>query len=76
MAVPNSGRCYHCLRPGHWASDCPLLQMPESKDHHEARIATFRWWLGDGRIGPAAKTRMVEKENALWVKKQKELTRK
>ena len=76
MAVPNSGTCYHCLKTGHWQKDCPLLKPPEDKDHHEARIAVIRWRLGDGEIGPVAKTRMIEKENSLWKAKQKELARK
>lgn len=75
MAVPSSGTCFHCLRPGHWQGDCPLLQPPGDKDHHEARIAAITRRFTDREIGMAAKRRLIETENSLWKTKQKETAR-
>lgn len=68
--------CYHCLKAGHWRDGCPLLALPEDKDHHEARIATAKWRFGDGEIGLTDKRRIIETENKLWKQRQKELASK
>lgn len=76
MSVPNLSPCWHCLRKGHWASKCPLLQKPENRDHHEARIATIRRWFTDENLSPIDRTRLIKHENELWREKQKEIARK
>lgn len=68
--------CFHCLQAGHWQDDCPLLIPAASRKQHEQRIAEFTRRLGDGEIGPVAKRKMIEKENAMWKAKQKEMARK
>lgn len=72
----NALECFHCLQPGHWQDDCPLLVPAASKKEHEQRIAEFTRRFVELEIGPKAKTRMIEKENQLWKLKKKELARK
>lgn len=68
--------CFHCLKLAHWRDNCPLLEPPENRKQHQERIAEIVLRFTERQIGPAAKTRMIEKENELWKKKQKELARK
>lgn len=68
-------RCFHCLKLGHWHDDCPLLEAPQTKAEHEARLAEFKLRLGDQEIGPIAKRKMIETENSLWRKRQREMAR-
>ena len=69
--------CFLCSGADHWADACWTLKPPASRDHHEARIATFtRWCTGElpdpPRITPHQKRALIEAENAMWKKAQKE----
>lgn len=74
--MPGYAQCFHCLIVGHWHSDCPALILPEDRADHERRIAEFTRRFTEQEIGPVAKRKMIEKENSLWVKKQREMARK
>lgn len=67
--------CFHCEEKDHWAENCPLLAPPADKAEHEARFAAVmeRFWNND--ITPHAKRRVIEKENALWKQRQKEMAK-
>jgi len=67
--------CFHCEDTGHWATECPLLQMPDDKRDHEQRITEITRRFGYEEIGPTAKTRMIKKENELWKARQKEMAK-
>ena len=41
---------------------------PTSRDHHEARIATYRDWMHQWRVTPRQKRDLIEHENAMWRK--------
>jgi hypothetical protein len=66
MISPVLSGCFHCRRHGHWQGNCPLLQPPGDKDHHEARIATIRMWFLEFEISPLDKARLIKHENELW----------
>jgi hypothetical protein len=68
--------CFHCEGTDHWQDNCPLLVPPDDKKHHEQRIAEYKRQFDYEEIGPKLKTRLIETENKLWAKRQKELARK
>lgn len=69
-------QCYHCEEYGHWADSCPLLIPPADKAEHERRFTEVMERFYEGKISPHGKRRVIEKENTLWTKRQKELARK
>jgi hypothetical protein len=75
MTSPILG-CYHCEGTDHWRDNCPLLTPPDDQKHHEQRIAEYKRKFLDLEIGPVLKARLIETENGLWKKKQKEMARK
>ena len=61
--------CFLCNSPEHWAEACWTRSPPTSKDHHEARIATYRDWCTiQWRITPRQKRELIENENDMWRK--------
>ena len=68
--------CFHCEEWGHWANECPLLIPPADKAEHERRFNRIMERFYDNQISPQGKRRVIETENRLWTKKQKELAKK
>lgn len=65
--------CFLCNDDAHRADNCWTCTRPTSKDHHEARIATYRLWLTDQqRVNPRQKQKLIERENRMWADVQKE----
>jgi hypothetical protein len=66
MNVPNSGTCFRCDEPGHWAQDCPELIPAGSEAEHEARILRFidRW--AAGQMSREQKRVSISLENQMW----------
>ena len=61
--------CFLCSGLDHWAETCWTLKPPTSRDHHEARIATYRNWCTDQwRVTPRQKQELIKAENAMWAK--------
>ena len=60
--------CFLCNGTDHWADNCWTRNPPTSKDHHEARIATYRDWMHQWRVTPRQKRDLIEHENAMWRK--------
>lgn len=75
MDVINYARCYHCLIDGHWAKDCPLLVPAENLKQHLKRIDEIRDRFLYGNLPPHDRYRMIETENGLWRKRQKEMAK-
>lgn len=76
MTVPLFSGCFHCEEKDHWAENCPLLVPPADKAEHEKRFSQVMERFFDHKITPHGKRRVIEKENALWKERQKELARK
>jgi hypothetical protein len=74
MTSPILG-CFHCEGTDHWAENCPLLIPPSDKKQHDERVAEYKRRFLDLEIGPKLKARLIEKENALWTKKQREMAK-
>lgn len=65
--LPGTGKCFRCHQAGHWTEKCWTLTPPESRDHHDARIATYRLWFTDQeRITAYEKQKLIEQENRMW----------
>lgn len=69
MVLPNSGNCFRCGEPGHWADHCPLNYPATSRAEHLARIDRIveRWhdWRQTG-MTTRQKARLIEEENRMW----------
>ena len=67
MVMVNSGNCFRCGKPGHWAQNCPDGIPATTRAEHEGRIARIveRWIDGDIRTAHE-KRRLIEEENAMW----------
>lgn len=74
MVLQNSGNCFRCDEPGHWADHCPLGIPATSRAEHEARIARIlqRWedWETTG-MTTSLKQRLIAEENTMWNGKKK-----
>jgi hypothetical protein len=79
MVQPNSGNCFRCGEPGHWADRCPLAIPATTREEHEARIARIlqRWhdWETTG-MTTRDKQRLIREENEMWNGKKKTGARK
>ena len=66
MVLPNTGNCFRCGEPGHWAASCPLAIPATTRTEHETRIARIveRWIAGE--MLTHEKRRLIEEENAMW----------
>ena len=68
--LPNTGNCFRCGEPGHWADHCPLAIPATTKAEHEARIARLveRFW--NWEITAHEKQKLIREENAMWNSKK------
>lgn len=74
--MPGAG-CFLCGGTDHWADNCWTTRPPENRDHHEARIATYRYWFTDlNRVTPYQKAKLIEHENKMWRDMQPKRERK
>jgi hypothetical protein len=58
--------CFHCLEPGHWATDCEYLVKAKDRKEHERRIEYFIERFTEGYLLPIDKRRLIKAENKLW----------
>lgn len=66
MNVRNSGDCFRCGIPGHWADSCPELIPAATEREHEGRIAKYidRW--ADRLMTTEEKRVAISLENQMW----------
>ena len=65
MDLANSGNCFKCAQPGHWADHCPL-KPAASVTEHEKRIRDLGQRWAEKEITLAEKTAAIKHENELW----------
>jgi hypothetical protein len=76
MISPVLSGCFHCEEYGHRIAQCPRLVPPADRKEHEQRIAEYKRRFDYEEIGPKLKTRLIEKENALWADVQRKVKAK
>jgi hypothetical protein len=67
--------CFLCSGMDHWAETCPTIVKPKDRKEHEARIAKYLHWcfeMDPPRITPHQKRALIEHENSMWKKAEKE----
>lgn len=65
MVLANSGNCFKCARPGHWAEHCDLKRAANVTEH-ERRIRDLGQRWAEKEITLAEKTQAIKHENQLW----------
>ena len=65
MVLANSGNCFKCAQPGHWAEHCPLKRAG-SVTEHERRIRDLGQRWAEKEITLAEKVAAIKHENQLW----------
>jgi hypothetical protein len=65
MALANSGNCFKCARPGHWADHCDL-KPAASRAEHEKRIRDLGQRWAEKEITLSEKISAIKHENELW----------
>lgn len=77
MPVPGLSPCFYCNGTDHWHDKCWTRKPPTSREHHEARIATYRDWCAiQQRVTPHQKRQLIEHENKMWRDTQPKKERK
>ncbi len=72
MVLANSGNCFRCGEPGHWADHCGWLVPPKTRAQWMARIDRIveRWISGEIRTA-REKQALIRAENELWNNREK-----
>jgi hypothetical protein len=73
MDLTNSGNCFKCAQPGHWADNCQLKRAASIAEHEE-RIRQLGDRFAAREITRDEKTAAIKHENELWHGKKKQKT--
>ena len=65
MVLTNSGNCFKCAQPGHWAEHCPLKRA-KTRAEHWARIRDLGQRWAEKEITLDEKKTAIKHENQLW----------